>query len=284
LDADRLNTYLYTDTKQLVALVEDAAAMVEREGSKAFAEFGRKDSKWFTDDRYIFVYSAEGTCLFHPISPELVGKNLIGFKDMHGRPVIRLISEIGRRPERDASGWVFYLWEEGTQFTPLWKSSYIRKAVGPDGKIYIVGSGSYNIKIEKVFIQTTVNRAAELLKTKGKEAAFAEIRDSSSPLHILGTYVFVIDEKGYSLVDPAFPTHVGRNLHNFKGAEGRHVITEVLRKLEQADDAWVQYLWPKPGSALPSRKLLYVRKVKVDNETLYVGSDFFMAPPIWMRQ
>jgi hypothetical protein len=45
----------------------------------------------------------------------------------------------------------------------------------------------------------------------------------------------------------------------------------------------VQYLWPKPGGSAPSRKLIYVRKVTVDGEVFVVGSDFFLATPIWLR-
>ena len=47
--------------------------------------------------------------------------------------------------------------------------------------------------------------------------------------------------------------------------------------------AWVQYLWLKPGSPTPQRKLCYARKLTVGDETLIVGSDFFVATPIWMR-
>jgi len=32
-----------------------------------------------------------------------------------------------------------------------------------------------------------------------------------------------------------------------------------------------------------SRKLVHVRKVDVGGETLVVGSDFFVATPIWMK-
>ncbi len=45
----------------------------------------------------------------------------------------------------------------------------------------------------------------------------------------------------------------------------------------------MQYLWPKPGSSVTSRKLVYVRKISVGGETLIVGSDFFLATPIWMK-
>ena len=84
------------------------------------------------------------------------------------------------------------------------------------------------------------------------------------------------------MVDPAYPTRVSRDLSKFEDAVGANTIQEMLRKLDEADEAWVQYLWPKPGSALPSRKLLYVRKVKIDHESLIVGADFFKATPIWM--
>jgi signal transduction histidine kinase len=281
--ADKLALYLYEDTKQLVTLVEDAAGIMEKQGAEAFKRFGAKGSRWLNKDYYLFVYDLEGTCLFHPISPELVGKNLIRFKDMNGKPVIRLITDVGRKAQRDAGGWGFYLWEEGTQFVPRWKSSYIRKVIGPDNRIYLIGSGSYNIKIEKSFIQENVNAAARLLETKGRKIAFTEFRNSGSVFHLLDTYIFVMDDTGRTLVDPAFPMLVNRDLKDFQDAVGRYVVKEVFRKLEQSDEAWIQYLWPKPESILPSRKLAYFRKVKVGHDTLIVGSDFFMATPIWMK-
>ena len=69
----------------------------------------------------------------------------------------------------------------------------------------------------------------------------------------------------------------------FRDAIGRPIVQELLQKLETADVAWLQFLWPKPGEMLPSRKLMYMRKVDVGGETLFVGSDFYLATPIWMR-
>ena len=93
----------------------------------------------------------------------------------------------------------------------------------------------------------------------------------------------MLNDKGETLVDPAFPTLSGRNLSDFQDAVGFHAIKEVLQKLENTDAAWVQYLWLKPGSPVPSRKLLYARKLKIRDEIFIVGSDFFVATPIWMR-
>ncbi|MBI3802029.1 MAG: cache domain-containing protein [Deltaproteobacteria bacterium] len=280
---DKLSPYTYEDTKRLVTLVEEAATLVEQQGEEAFKEFERKDSKWFNETYYLFVYTEDGTCVFHAVEPELVDRNVIDLRDMDGKPVVQLITDFGKKPENDAGGWVFYLWGDKTQLIPHWKSAYIRKVVAPNQRIYLVGSGIYNIKIEKVFIEERVKMACELLQSKGKDAAFKEFRDPASSFVFLGTYIFVLDEQGHTLVDPAYPTLAGRDLSQFQDVVGLHVIKEVLQKLTRADEAWVQYLWPRPGSAVPSRKLMYTRRIKVGSETLIVGSDFFLATPIWMK-
>lgn len=280
---DKPLPYLYEDTRQLVKLVEDAATEVENRGKDAFADFGVHGSRWFNDKYYLFIYEASGTCVFHPITPALVGRNLIDMKDYNGKPVIRNITDICRKPEQRASGWVFYLWEERTEFTPNWKISYIRKAVAPDGSIYAVGCGLYNFKIEKVFVKERVDQAAALLEAEGEEAAFAEFTNPAGPYQFLGTYIFVMDSHGQTLVDPAFPTIGNRDLSNFRDAVGHYVVKEILEKLEKSDSAWVQYLRPKTGAILPSRKVVYVRKVCARGKTFYVGADFFMATPVWMR-
>ncbi len=275
--------YLYENTKRLVALVEEAAGLMEKRGTAAFSEFGKKGSKWFDDKHYFFVYDVSGRCLFHPVEPELIGKNLMGLKDMNGKPVIRMITDIATKPGSRASGWVFYLWEDGTQISPLWKASYIRKVIGPDGKIFLLGSGLYYIKIEKEFVRERVDEAAELLLSKGGNAAFEEFRNPATQFYFLNAYIFVLRMDGHSLVDPAYPTHSGRDLSKFRDAIGRYPVREMIEMLKNTDSAWVQYMWPKPGASLPSRKLVYVRKVKVGDEFLIVGSEFFVATPIWMR-
>jgi signal transduction histidine kinase len=281
--ANSPSVYLYQDTRRLVQLVEDAAGLLEQKGPAAFEEFKIKGSRWFDDKRYLFVYDLSGTCLFHAVEPELVGKNLITLRDMNGKPVIRLITDIGRKEGARASGWVFYLWEDGTQISPLWKGSYIRKVMMRDNRIYLIGCGLYQLKIEKEFVRERVNLAVEALRAKGKEAAFEDFRNPASPFIFLDTYIFVLRMDGRSLVDPAYPTHAGRDLSGFRDAIGVYVVREMIEKLAHSDEAWVQYMWPKPGASLPSRKLAYVRKVIIGNESFIVGAEFFLATPIWMR-
>jgi signal transduction histidine kinase len=278
-----LTRYTYKDTQRLVALVEDAAALIETEGEAAFTEFGVKGSRWLNGSTYLFVYDQDGNTMFHPISPELVGKNVADLRDIDGKLVVQEVIDVAKDPDRTASGWVFYRWQDQRQLTPIWKSSYVRKAVSPQGKVYLVGCGLYDIKVERSFIEDRVNLACDLLMKEGKARAFAEITDSSSRFVFLDTYIFVLNEAGDTLVDPAFPTRGGRHMLDFRDFNGFQPIRELLGKLKTHDTAWVQFLWPKPGATLPSRKLIYGRKVILDGEVLIVGADLYLATPIWMR-
>lgn len=279
----RTDAYLYEDTRRLVGFVEAAATLVEQRGAGAFAELGRPGSRWRTSPTYLFVYDRGGTCVVHGLNPGLVGRNLLALRDALGKPVVAEIVDLARQPERDASRWIFYLWEEQTELQPSWKASYVRKAQGPDGTVYLVGSGSSSLKVEKVFVQGEVDAAAELLRQQGPAATFRELQAPGSRFYFLGSFVYVLDARGHSVVDPAYPTIEGRDMSGFRDAVGRPVVREVLQKLAKHDSAWVQYLWHKPGEMLPSRKLMYVRKVEVDGAALLVGSDFYLATPIWMK-
>ncbi len=281
---DRLSGYLYEDTKRLVKLVEDAAMLLESEGGDSFVEFNRKGSRWFGDHCFLFVYDSAGKCIFHPAIPELVGKNLMDLRDMNGKPMVRFVTDVCRKPQRDAHGWVFYLWQEQNEFEPKWKGAYVRKAVMPDGQVWAIGAGLHFLKIEKVMVQENVQSAVDLLMAEGKATAFKEFLNPSSRYSFFNIFIWVTDERGRALVDPAFPKKEGRDLTLYRDAIGRPVMKEIIDKLQKNDEVWVQHLWPRPGSVAASRKLAYVRKVRIGHETFLVGSDFFLASPIWMKQ
>ena len=57
------------DAKLVVALVNSAAALIESKGKNAFAEFRKKDSKWFTAKNYVFVDDINGIVLVNPPRP-----------------------------------------------------------------------------------------------------------------------------------------------------------------------------------------------------------------------
>ncbi|MCG6946247.1 MAG: cache domain-containing protein [Deltaproteobacteria bacterium] len=272
--------YAYKRTRRIVSLVEEAATLIQREGEKAFPLFREKNSKWFQGDMYLFVYDLKGKNVVHPVQPDFEGQNLIDLQDINGKPVIRLIIDKVTRHDKP-SGWVHYMWIRPEEIFPMWKSSYVLKTRAPSGKEYVIGSGLYNMKVEKEFIIEMVDDAVELIKREGK-AAFDKFRDKSSEFVFLGNYIFVVHLDGTAVVDPAFPSLEGRNLLNFKDAVGRYVVREMLEKLT-GDSTWISYMWPKAGEVRPSRRLAYIRKVKLGPETFIVGSGFSPARPIWMK-
>ena len=280
-NADRSKTdYEYKRTKRIVSLVEEAGALIERKGEKAFPLFRKKDSKWFQGDMYLFVYDLKGKNIVHPVQPEFEGQNLIDLKDINGKSVIRLIIDKVTRHNKP-SGWVHYMWIRPEEIFPMWKSSYVLKTRAPSGKEYVIGSGLYNMKEEKQFIIETVDDAVELIKLEG-EAAFDSFRDKTSEFVFMSNYIFVVKLDGTAVVDPAFPSLEGRNLLEFKDAVGRYVVREMIKKLT-GDSTWISYMWPKAGEVRPSRRLAYLRKVKLGLETYIVGSGFSPARPIWMK-
>jgi signal transduction histidine kinase len=285
MNRDKLVGYVYEDNKELIILVEEAASLIEKEGEAAFSNFGVEGSKWLKGNRYIFIYDTTGKCIFHPIEPNLVGQDLSSFKDMVKRPVIAMIAAVANKPQPDASGWTFYLWEAPWHSYPIWKGSYIRKVITPSGKVYLVGSGLYNIKIEKIFIQESVDNAVELILSKGKEAAFRELREASCPLHVLDSFIFVFEENGNVIVDPLFPNLAKkRSMEEYQDDTGRNIPREISELLKDKDNAWFLYIAPKIGSTRSTRHAGYVRKIKIDGQIFYVVATFTPATPIWMKQ
>ena len=281
---DQLSQYVYEDTKQLVSLVEDAASQIEIKGENAFKDFSVKDSRWLNDKYYLFAYDITGKCVFHPIEPSLVGKDLSGFRDIENRLVVKMITDVGRDDRRDNNGWVFYLWEEPWHSFPKWKSSYIRKAVAPDKKVYLIGCGLYDMKTEKTFISQQVDKAADLMIRDGIQSVTKILKDRSCDLHFMDSYISVADSKGILVVDPSFPSvNVRRNLLDMVDKTGINVGEEIKNALMTKDRVWISYIWPKADANSLARKLVYVRKVRSENVDYYISMDFYPATPIWMK-
>jgi len=127
------------EAKQTMALVDQAASLLQSKGTEAFTEFRKKDSKWLKDDTYIFVFNMNGIELFHPIEPELEGKNIVDLKDVNGKAYVQETIETAKT---QGSGWIDYMLPKPGESKPSKKSSYFKKVkVGEE--TFIVGSGYY---------------------------------------------------------------------------------------------------------------------------------------------
>lgn len=263
----------YEETGTVSALAKDAALLVQQRGEGAFTEFKRPNSKWFHDDTYVFVLDWSGTALCVPPDPDLEGQDLSDMTDAGGKRVAAMMRATVSGGK--SAGWVHYQWPKPGETQPTWKSSYVMEVTDAAGRKRIVGSGRYNMKVDRVFLVETVDKAAELLEREGRRA-FDTLRATSGAFRYQDVYVFVHDRKGTELVNPAFPHLEDKSQWDLKDANGKLIIQESIRALETRDRTWIDYMWPRPGETIPSSKHAYLRRIKVGGEDLYVGAGAYL--------
>jgi signal transduction histidine kinase len=127
------------EAKQIAALVDKAAALIESKGKAAFPEFKKKDGEWFKGETYIFVLDMKGTTLLHPANPELEKKSTLDLKDANGKVFIREFIETAKK----GSGWVDYVWPKPGEKKASKKVTYVKSAKMPTEEPVVVGAGIY---------------------------------------------------------------------------------------------------------------------------------------------
>jgi len=125
--------------RQVEALVNKAAALIDSKGKAAFADFRVKDSEWFHGDTYLFVYDLKSNVLLNPAFPAREGTKVTGQKDANGKLFHDAIIQTA---ETKGSGWVDYMFPKPGQTIPSQKWAYV-KAVKIDGVPGLVASGFY---------------------------------------------------------------------------------------------------------------------------------------------
>lgn len=258
---------------ELMALVREGAAAFEKQGEKVYTEFRKQGSRWFHDDTYFFVWTMDGTRVFHAADPSGEGKNVRNMKDIVGRPIGQMILQAGGSPSGE--GWIHYLYPEPGDIFPTWKSTFVKRVTFPSGRQYIIGCGIYNMQMDKAFVEDMVNRAATLIAGQGKKA-FGQLRDKTGPFVFMDTFVFVDTPDGTELVNPAFPSLEGKNLIALRDVKGKAAVQEHITAAMKEGSAWVEYYWYKPGHNTPARKQIFVRKVQSGQDTYIVGSGVFL--------
>ena len=122
------------DAKTAKAKVEKAAKYLAEKGKAGLAEFSDTKSEW-AQTPYIFVYDLKGTIIAHGSNPKLVGKNLMGLKDVKGN---MFAAEFVAVAKGAGHGWVEYWWPKKGSKDPEQKASYVKRVPGQD---MLVGAG-----------------------------------------------------------------------------------------------------------------------------------------------
>ncbi|HEX7564236.1 MAG TPA: cache domain-containing protein, partial [Bradyrhizobium sp.] len=125
--------------KKVEALVNKAAALVERQGKEAFSEFRKRDSEWWFGITYVFAYDIDLNVLLNPAFPKREGTNPHGERDANGKA---FHDEFLKVVQSKGAGWVDYVFPKPGQSEPSQKWSYV-KAVSIDGTPGLIGAGFY---------------------------------------------------------------------------------------------------------------------------------------------
>ncbi len=126
---------------ECVSKSKESAAMVNEKGiGAAIAEINKKDGMFVWKDTYVFLMDLDGKMLAHPMSPALIGKNLLEMKDK-GEPGKLLFKEFVEVAKgKGGEGWVDYMWINPGDPKPRKKVTYIYRVPGKD---LFVGAGIY---------------------------------------------------------------------------------------------------------------------------------------------
>lgn len=257
----------------LEAFVKSAAALVEEKGDKAFHTFRQKGTKWFHDDQYIFVWDMEGLRYVYPPDVTGEGQNIRALKDVDDKPIAERMIEVAS--SKKGRGWVHYRWPKPGELDPSWKSTYVMQVKSPSGQIFLIGSGAYDMPVQRSFIVDAVDSAAKLIEREGLKA-FDTLRSKRSQYSYQDTYIFVIDEYGVELMNAAFPKLEGRHVMDYKDADGNYFVREFINVAKTKGSGWVDYLWPKPGDVEKSQKSAYVKKVMIDGKMIIVCAGLYL--------
>jgi len=124
-------------------------------------------------------------------------------------------------------------------------------------------------------IESLVDKAAALVESQGKAAAFAQFRTRDSDWWSGNTYLFAYDQNLNVLLNPAFPKREGTNVHGQTDANGKPMHDDFMQVVRTRGAGWVDYVFPKPGESRPSRKWTYVKGVSFDGTPGLIGAGFY---------
>jgi diguanylate cyclase (GGDEF)-like protein len=86
---------------------------------------------------YLFIFKSDGTVLMNPLNPQLVGKNMLNFKDENGLFVVKEFIKVAKEKE---GGFVKYIWEKPDSNEKTTKFTYVEGFKPWD---WYIGSGSH---------------------------------------------------------------------------------------------------------------------------------------------
>ncbi|MDD3973587.1 MAG: cache domain-containing protein [Methanothrix soehngenii] len=239
---------------------------------KALQEFNNPTGSFVRGDLYIFAYDFNGTCLAHPINPELVGQT--GLLDINDVDVVGREIALAKR-----GGGTMYIVFSNPSHEGKEELKQIHLENVNDS-MYL-GSGRYLSDIQASFNQAErdelvafVNEALKYAQENGKEKALQAFNDPEGNFNRDGLYIFAYDYGGRNLALSHQPELVGTNRIDAQDPNGVYFIQQII-DMAKNGDGFTYYVYPDPSNNMtPELKLSYVMDV---DGTWFLGSGIYSS-------
>ncbi|RZI41389.1 histidine kinase [Herbaspirillum sp. HC18] len=114
-----------------------------------------------------------------------------------------------------------------------------------------------------------VKKGVELVRTQGKEKAFAEFNNPNGQFVKGDLYVMAYDMEGNNKAHGANAKLIGKNLLDIKDANGVYIVKSFIELAQTKGKGWVDYKWPNHITKTVDMKSTYIEKV--DDVLIGVG-------------
>jgi len=205
---------------------------------KAMIREALRPVRFYGGRGYFFIYDLQGNNVLLPFSPQLEGSNLWDLQDSKGLYTIRRMVAMLREHGEGYLTWHWY--KPGATREMSEKIGYSRLFKPLD---WWIGTGEYIEDIEQEIQRQTLARINTI--RYGKDG-----------------YIFVYDFQANTLAHFK-PENIGVNQWNFRDPNGVPVLQELIRRCQQADGAYLEYVATiRPITGLPASKMTYARAIK----------------------
>lgn len=110
--------------EECVAMCKKAAQMYKEQGEAATLKaINDPHGPFIWKGDYVFALDVEKKCIVaHPIKPKLIGKKVVGLKDINGK---MFFAEFVTVAKEKGQGWVDYMWPKPGEKKPSHKKTFI---------------------------------------------------------------------------------------------------------------------------------------------------------------
>lgn len=260
-----------TEENRALAFLNEAVAYANDNGiEKALQEFNNRSGSFVRGDLYIFAYDFNGTCIAHPIRPDLVGQK--GLLDINGVDVISRELALAKR-----GGGAMYLVfpnpiNEDKDELKLIYIENINDSIYLGSGLYLSNISAYFGEEDRKELVAFVEEARQFAWENGMQKSLEVFNDPKGNFTRDGHYIFAYDYEGKTLALPYQPELIGTSRIDALDPNGVDFIRQAIDMARMGNGS-TYYIYPDPSrNVIQTLKLSYV--VNVD-DTWFLGSGIY---------